>query len=187
MTVGLWAGGRFAQRDVLPDIVAAFTLYWPLTGQPGGELGAGKLASNGFDGASPGKFGMGAAFVAEVLLTAMLLMIIMGSTHKLAAAGAAPIAIGLALTLIHLISIPITNTSVNPARSAGLALVEAGVALQQLWLFARRDRLSDLAGRQRLTAMATKAEAPALYGAEAFFLSAADQPQWPFLSAQMLR
>ena len=80
---------------MLPDIVAAFTLYWPLTGQPGGELGAGKLASNGFDGASPGKFGMGAAFVAEVLLTAMLLMIIMGSTHKLAAAGAAPIAIGL--------------------------------------------------------------------------------------------
>ena len=124
--------------------------------------GAGGFASNGVDGASPGKFGMGAAFVAEVLLTAMLLMIIMGSTHKLAAAGAAPIAIG-------------------------LALVEGGVALQQLWLFARRDRLSDLAGRQRLTAMATKAEAPALYGAEAFFLSAADQPQWPFLSAQMLR
>ena len=162
VTVGLWAGGRFAQRDVLPDIVAAFTLYWPLTGQPGGELGAGKLASNGFDGASPGKFGMGAAFVAEVLLTAMLLMIIMGSTHKLAAAGAAPITIG-------------------------LALVEGGVALQQLWLLARRDRLSDLAGRQRLTAMATKEKAPALYGAEAFFLSAADQPQWPFLSAQMLR
>ena len=121
VTVGLWAGGRFAQRDVLPDIVAAFTLYWLLTGQPGWELGAGKLASNGFDGASPGKFGMGADFVAEVLLTAMLLMIIMGSTHKLAAAGAAPIAIG-------------------------LALVEGGVALQQLWLLARRDRLSDLAG-----------------------------------------
>lgn len=143
VTVGLWAGGRFAQRDVLPYIVAqvvgaiiaAFTLYWLLTGQPGWELGAGKLASNGFDGASPGKFGMGAAFVAEVLLTAMFLMIIMGSTHKLAAAGAAPIAIGLALSLIHLISIPITNTSVNPARSTGPALVEGGVALQQLWLF----------------------------------------------------
>jgi aquaporin Z len=143
VTVGLWAGGRFAQKDVLPYIVAqvvgaiiaAFVLYWFLMGQPGWELAAGKLASNGYDAASPGKFSMGAAFVAEVLLTAMFLMIIMGSTHKLAPAGAAPIAIGLALTLIHLISIPITNTSVNPARSTGPALVEGGVALQQLWLF----------------------------------------------------
>ena len=143
VTVGLWAGGRFNQKDVLPyiiaqvvgAIVAAFTLYWLLKGQPGWELGAGKLASNGYDAASPGKFGLGAAFVAEVLLTAAFLMIIMGSTHKLAPAGAAPIAIGLALTLIHLISIPITNTSVNPARSTGPALVEGGVALKQLWLF----------------------------------------------------
>lgn len=143
VTVGLWAGGRFNQKDVLPyivaqvvgAIVAAFLLYWIASGQPGWDLAKSGLASNGFDAASPGKFNMGAAFVAEVLLTAMFLMIIMGSTHKLAPAGAAPIAIGLALTLIHLISIPITNTSVNPARSTGPALVEGGVALEQLWLF----------------------------------------------------
>ncbi len=143
VTVGLWAGGRFDQKDVLPyivaqvvgAIVAAFLLYWLLKGQPDWVLGPGKLASNGYDAASPGKFGLGAAFIAEVVLTAMFLMIIMGSTHKLAPAGAAPIAIGLALTLIHLISIPITNTSVNPARSTGPALVEGGVALSQLWLF----------------------------------------------------
>jgi aquaporin Z len=143
VTVGLWAGGRFNQKDVLPyivaqvvgAIVAAFLLYWLLKGQPGWELAPGKLASNGYDAASPGKFSMGAAFVAEVVLTAAFLMIIMGSTHKLAPAGAAPIAIGLALTLIHLISIPITNTSVNPARSTGPALVEGGLALHQLWLF----------------------------------------------------
>lgn len=143
VTVGLWAGGRFPQRDVLPyvlaqvvgAIVAAFALYWIASGQPDWALGAGKLASNGFDAASPGKFGLGAALVAEVLLTAFFLLIIMGSTHGRAAAGFAPIAIGLALTLIHLISIPITNTSVNPARSTGPALVEGGIALQQLWLF----------------------------------------------------
>lgn len=121
--------------QVVGAIIAAFVLYWLLKGQPGWELGAGKLASNGYDAASPGKFSMGAAFVAEVLLTAAFLMIIMGSTHKLAPAGAAPIAIGLGLTLIHLISIPITNTSVNPARSTGPALVEGGEALKQLWLF----------------------------------------------------
>jgi aquaporin Z len=145
VTVGLWAGGRFAQKDVLPyivaqvvgAIVAAFLLYWIASGKPGWDLAKSGLASNGFENAngSPGHFSMAAAFVAEVVLTAMFLMIIMGSTHKLAPAGAAPIAIGLALTLIHLISIPITNTSVNPARSTGPALVEGGLALQQLWLF----------------------------------------------------
>ena len=143
VTVGLWAGGRFAQKDVLPYIVAqvvgaiiaAFLLYWIASGKPGWDLAKDGLASNGFDHKSPGKFSMGAAFVAEVLLTATFLMIIMGSTHKLAPAGSAPIAIGLALTLIHLISIPITNTSVNPARSTGPALVEGGEALKQLWLF----------------------------------------------------
>ena len=143
VTVGLWAGGRFAARDVAPyvvaqvvgAIVAAFTLYCIAKGAPGWELGAGKLASNGYGAASPGKYALGTAFLAEVLLTGMFLIIIMGSTDRLAPAGAAPIAIGLGLTLIHLISIPITNTSVNPARSTGPALVEGGLALHQLWLF----------------------------------------------------
>jgi aquaporin Z len=143
VTVGLWAGGRFEAKNVLPyivaqvigAIVAAFAIYWIASGKPGWELAQGKLASNGFGDQSPGKFTQGSAFVAEVLLTAMFLVVIMGSTHKRAPAGFAPIAIGLALTLIHLISIPITNTSVNPARSTGPALVEGGIALQQLWLF----------------------------------------------------
>ena len=143
VTVGLWAGGRFAAKDVLPYIVAqvvgaiiaAFLLYWIASGKPGFELAAGKLATNGFAEHSPDKYGEGAAFVTEVVMTAMFLVVIMGSTHKLAPAGAAPIAIGLALTLIHLISIPVTNTSVNPARSTGPALVEGGIALQQLWVF----------------------------------------------------
>jgi aquaporin Z len=143
VTVGLWAGGRFAAKDVAPyvvaqvvgAIIAAFTLYCIAKGAPGWELGAGKLASNGYDAASPGKFALGTAFLVEVLLTGFFLLIIMGSTDRLATAAAAPIAIGLGLTLIHLISIPITNTSVNPARSTGPALVEGGVALHQLWLF----------------------------------------------------
>lgn len=143
VTVGLWAGGRFAARDVAPyivaqvvgAIVAAFALYWIASGKPGWELAQGKLASNGFADASPDKYSLAAGFVAEVVLTAMFLVVIMGSTHGRAPAGFAPIAIGLALTLIHLISIPITNTSVNPARSTGPALVEGGLALQQLWLF----------------------------------------------------
>lgn len=143
VTVGLWAGGRFAARDVAPyivaqvvgAIVAAFALYWIASGKPGWELAQGKLASNGFADASPDKYSLAAGFVAEVVLTAMFLVVIMGSTHGRAPVGFAPIAIGLALTLIHLISIPITNTSVNPARSTGPALVEGGLALQQLWLF----------------------------------------------------
>ena len=143
VTVGLWAGGRFPAKDVLPYIVAqvvgaiiaAFTLYWIASGKPGWDLTASGLASNGFGEHSPGKYGEGAAFVAEMVLTGFFLLVIMGSTHKLAAAGTAPLAIGMALTLIHLISIPITNTSVNPARSTGPALVEGGIALSQLWLF----------------------------------------------------
>ena len=143
VTVGLWAGGRFPARNVAPYIIAqviggliaAFAIYWIASGKPGWEVGPGKLASNGFGDASPGKFSMQAGFVAEVVLTALFLLIIMGSTHGRAPAGFAPIAIGLGLTLIHLISIPITNTSVNPARSTGPALIEGGVALQQLWLF----------------------------------------------------
>ena len=143
VTVGLWAGGRFPAKDVLPyvvaqvvgGIVASFVLLWIASGKPGWDLAASGLASNGYDDHSPGKYGLGAAFLIELLLTSAFLMVIMGSTHKLAPAGAAPIAIGMALTLIHLISIPVTNTSVNPARSTGPALIEGGIALQQLWLF----------------------------------------------------
>ena len=143
VTVGLWAGGRFEARNVLPYVVAqvvgailaAFVLYWIASGKPGWDLAANGLASNGYGDHSPGKYSLAAAFVTEVVLTAFFLIVIMGSTHKLAPACAAPIAIGLALTLIHLISIPITNTSVNPARSTGPALLEGGIALAQLPLF----------------------------------------------------
>lgn len=143
VTVGLWAGGRFAARDVLPyvvaqvvgAIIAAFALYLIASGKPGWDLAASGLASNGYGAHSPGGYSLTAALIAEMLLTGFFLFIIMGSTHGRAAAGFAPIAIGLALVLIHLISIPVTNTSVNPARSTGPALVEGGIALQQLWLF----------------------------------------------------
>ena len=143
VTVGLWAGGRFPARDVVPYIVAqvlggiaaAFTLYWIASGKPGFELGANGLAVNGVGANSPGGYSLVAGFVTEIVMTAFFLVIIMGSTHTRAPAGFAPLAIGLGLTLIHLISIPITNTSVNPARSTGPALVVGGLALQQLWIF----------------------------------------------------
>ena len=143
VTVGLWAGGRFPAQDVVPYIVAqvvgaiiaSFTLYWIATGMPGWDLATKGLASNGVGDHSPGHYSLAAGFLTEVVMTAFFLIIIMGSTHPNAPAGAAPIAIGLGLTLIHLISIPVTNTSVNPARSTGPALVEGGIALQQLWLF----------------------------------------------------
>ncbi|MEQ1541862.1 MAG: aquaporin Z [Novosphingobium sp.] len=143
VTVGLWSGGRFPAKDVLPyivaqvvgAIVAAFLLYWIASGKPGYDLATNGLASNGVDDHSPGKYSLASGFIAEVVLAAFFLLIIMGSTHGRAPAGFAPIAIGLGLTLIHLISIPITNTSVNPARSTGPALVEGGIALNQLWVF----------------------------------------------------
>ncbi len=143
VTVGLWAGGRFPARDIVPYIVAqvvgaiiaAFTLYLIASGKPGFDLAATGLASNGVGAHSPGGYALQSGFIIEMLLTGFFLFIIMGSTHGKAPAGFAPISIGLALTLIHLISIPVTNTSVNPARSTGPALVEGGIALQQLWLF----------------------------------------------------
>ena len=142
VTVGLTAGGRFPTSQVLPYIVAqvvgaivgATVLYVIASGKAGFSLEGG-FASNGFGEHSPGKYGMTAALVTEVVLTAVFLFVIMGSTHGKAPAGFAPIAIGLGLTLIHLISIPVTNTSVNPARSTGPALFVGGWALQQLWLF----------------------------------------------------
>lgn len=140
VTIGLWAGGRFSASDmpayivaqVLGAIAAAAALY---TIASGGPDFSGGLASNGFGEHSPGQYTLMAALLIEILLTAFFLFIIMGATDGRAPAGFAPIAIGLALTLIHLISIPITNTSVNPARSTGPALLEGGIALQQLWLF----------------------------------------------------
>lgn len=140
VTLGLWAGGRFPARDVLPYWVAqvvgavlATALVALIAG--GAEGWNGGLASNGFAAHSPGHYGMVAALVTEVVMTALFLFIIMGATHGNATHGTGPIAIGMALTLIHLISIPVTNTSVNPARSTGPALFEGGIALEQLWLF----------------------------------------------------
>ena len=142
VTVGLAAGGRFPMGEVVPYVAAqvvgaiagAAVLYVIASGAPDFSLATG-FAANGFGEHSPGKYGMGAALIAEIVLTAMFLFVIMGATHGKAPAGFAPLAIGLMLTLIHLISIPVTNTSVNPARSTGPALFVGGVALQQLWLF----------------------------------------------------
>ncbi|WP_432768297.1 MAG: aquaporin Z [Sphingopyxis sp.] len=143
VTVGLWAGGRFEARDiplyvaaqVLGAIVAAFLLYYVASGTGSFDPATNQLAANGFGEASPGQYDLTSAWIVEIVLTAAFLWIIMGSTDGRAPAGFAPLAIGLGLTLIHLISIPVTNTSVNPARSTGPALVVGGIALQQLWLF----------------------------------------------------
>nr|WP_028025258.1 aquaporin Z [Enterovibrio calviensis] len=142
VSVGLWAGGRFPTSDLLPYIVAqvlgailgAFTVYIIASGQPGFDL-AGGLASNGYGEHSPGGYDMLSGFLTEVVMTFMFLIVIMGATHKLASPGFAGLAIGLSLTLIHLISIPITNTSVNPARSTGPALIVGDWAIEQLWMF----------------------------------------------------
>ncbi len=142
VSIGLWAGGRFETRDLIPYIVAqvvgavaaAGVLFVIASGQAGFDL-AGGFASNGYGVHSPGGYTLMAALVCEVVMTAMFLIVIMGSTDERAPAGMAPIAIGLCLTLIHLISIPVTNTSVNPARSTGVALFAGGWAIEQLWLF----------------------------------------------------
>ena len=142
VTVGLTCGGRFPSNLVLPYVIAqvvgaivgAAVLYAIASGSPDFSL-AGGFAANGYGDHSPGKYGLGACLLTEVVLTMMFLFVIMGSTHGKAPAGFAPIAIGLALTLIHLISIRVTNTSVNPARSTGPALFVGGWALSQLWLF----------------------------------------------------
>jgi aquaporin Z len=142
VTVGLAAGGRFPAGQVLPYVVAqvvgafigAGLLYLIASGAPGFDVAKG-MASNGYGEHSPGHYSLVAAFITEVVMTMMFLFIIMGSTHGKAPAGFAPLAIGLALALIHLVSIPVTNTSVNPARSTGPALFVGGWAIQQLWLF----------------------------------------------------
>lgn len=143
VTLGLWAGGRFGAKEVVPYIIAqviggiaaAGILYLIASGKSGFDAAASGFASNGYGEHSPGGFSFLAAIIAEVVLTAFFLIIIHGATDKRAPAGFAPIAIGLALTLIHLISIPVTNTSVNPARSTAVAIFQGGWALQQLWVF----------------------------------------------------
>jgi aquaporin Z len=140
VTVGLAAGGRFPAGQILPYLIAhgaivgAWLLYIIASGAPGFDVTKG-FASNGYGAHSPGQYSMVVCFLTEVVMTMMFLFIIMGSTHGRAPAGFAPLAIGFALVMIHLVSIPVTNTSVNPARSTGPALFVGGWALAQLWLF----------------------------------------------------
>ena len=146
VSLGLWAGGRFPARNLLPYIIAqvlggiaaGFILLQIAKGGGGFDIdptSAGAFATNGYGALSPGGYTVAAAFLCEVVLTAFFLIVIMGSTHKNAPTGFAPIAIGLALTLIHLISIPVTNTSVNPARSTAVAVFVGSGQISQLWLF----------------------------------------------------
>jgi aquaporin Z len=141
VTVGLWAGGRFPVRDIPAYVVvqvagaiaAAATLFLIASGKPGFVVG--NFAANGFGEHSPGGYSLTAGFVTEVVMTFMFLIVILGATHRRAPVGFAGLAIGLALTLIHLISIPVTATSVNPARSTGTAVIVGGWAIAQLWMF----------------------------------------------------
>jgi aquaporin Z len=146
VSFGLWAGGRFPARDLLPYIIAqvlgglfaGFILWQIASGTATFSVdpnAAGAFASNGYGSHSPGGYSVAAAFLCEVVMTAMFLVVILGATHPRAPAGFGPLAIGLALTLIHLISIPVTNTSVNPARSTGVAVFAGATAISQLWLF----------------------------------------------------
>ncbi len=142
VSIGLWAGGRFNASELLPYIVAQVlgaivaggVLYVIASGKAGFDVAAG-FASNGYAEHSPGGYSLQAALVCEIVMTMVFLVVILGATDSRAPQGFAPLAIGLTLTLIHLISIPVTNTSVNPARSTGVALFVGGWALQQLWLF----------------------------------------------------
>ena len=142
VSIGLWSGGRFSTAELAPYIIAqvsggitgAAILYVIASGQAGFDVTAG-FASNGYGEHSPGGYSLTAALVTEIVMTFMFLIIILGATDKRAPQGFAPIAIGLGLTLIHLISIPVTNTSVNPARSTGVAIFQGDWAISQLWLF----------------------------------------------------
>ncbi len=141
VTIGLWTGGRFDKKDVIPYILSqvlgaiagAGVIYLIATGQPGYEVGG--FASNGYGELSPGGYSLTAAIITEIVMTFMFLIVILGATHSKAPAGFAGVSIGLALTLIHLISIPVTNTSVNPARSTSQAIFADTAALSQLWVF----------------------------------------------------
>ncbi|MGV2843028.1 aquaporin Z [Aeromonas hydrophila] len=163
VTIGLWAGGRFPASGVLPymvaqvlgGIAAAAVLYVIASGQAGFDLAAG-FASNGYGEHSPGGYSMLAALVCEVVMTGFFLFVIMGATDSRAPVGFAPIAIGLCLTLIHLISIPVTNTSVNPARSTGVAFFVGDWGLGQLWLFWVAPIVGAILGALAYRAIATK-------------------------------
>ena len=143
VTLGLWAGGRFPASQIAAYIGAQLTgglaaaalLYAIASGQSGFDAAAGSFAANGYGEHSPGGFSLLSGMVSEGVLTALFLIVIHGATDKRSPAGFAPIAIGLALSLIHLISIPVTNTSVNPARSTAVAIFQGGWAIQQLWMF----------------------------------------------------
>lgn len=143
VSIGLWAGGRFPAAQLAPYIAAQVlgaiaaggVLYVIASGAPGFDVGSSGFAANGYGAHSHGGYSLLAALVTEVVMTAFFLLVILGATDKRAPAGFAPIPIGLALTLIHLISIPVTNTSVNPARSTGVAVFVGGWAIDQLWLF----------------------------------------------------
>ena len=141
ITIGLWAGGRFPARDIVPYIAAqvagaiagSTVLYAIASGKPGWEMGG--FAANGYGANSPGGYSLLAGIITEIVMTAIFLIVILGATHRRSTTGFAALTIGLTLTLIHLISIPVTNTSVNPARSTGPALFVGGWALSQLWMF----------------------------------------------------
>ncbi|MEL6816380.1 MAG: aquaporin Z, partial [Cyanobacteria bacterium J06598_3] len=143
VSFGLWAGGRFPSSELLPYIISQVIgaivgigiVYLIATGQPGFDTASATWAANGFGDLSPGKFTLGASFLCELVMTFMFLVVILGSTDGRAPKGFAPIAIGMALTLIHLISIPVTNTSVNPARSLAPAIFAGPAYLSQVWLF----------------------------------------------------
>jgi aquaporin Z len=165
VSIGLWAGGRFPARDVLPyvvaqvigGIVAGGVLYVIASGAPGFDVANG-FAANGYGDHSPGRYTLLAALVTEIVMTAFFLVIIMGATSRKAPAGFAPIPIGLGLTLIHLISIPVTNTSVNPARSTGVAVFVGDWAIAQLWLFWVAPIVGGILGALLYRAIATEGE-----------------------------
>ncbi|HDY7739655.1 TPA: aquaporin Z [Vibrio vulnificus] len=143
VTIGLWAGGRFEAKEIVPyilaqvigGVIAGGVLYTIASGQMGFDAASSGFASNGYGEHSPGGYSLTSALVTEIVMTMMFLLVILGATDQRAPQGFAPIAIGLCLTLIHLISIPLTNTSVNPARSTGVALYVGDWATAQLWLF----------------------------------------------------
>lgn len=172
VSLGLAVMGRFDWKELIPywivqvigGVVAAAVLYAIASGAP--DFKAGGFASNGYGALSPGEYAMGAAFLAEVVLTAMFLLIILGSTSRAAPAGFAPIAIGLGLTLIHLISIPVTNTSVNPARSTAAALFAQTGAMSQLWLFWVAPLIGAVIGALIYKFLLAPGESPGLIGRE---------------------
>ena len=172
VTVGLWAGRRFPARDIAPYIgaqvigavLASLVLLLVASGSPDFVLGADGLATNGYGSLSPGGYNLRSGLIAEVILTFGFVMVILGATDTRSPSGFAPLAIGLALTLVHLISIPITNTSVNPARSTGPALIVGGPALYQLWLFWLAPLLGSVAAGVGYRVLAGAPPAPAVTG-----------------------